>query len=86
MQKPELSGPITLRLPADVLAEIEAIATACDRTRSWVMVRALRHYLAGEGRDILTAVEGCREIEAGHGHDLDVALVEIDAIAKGRAA
>lgn len=86
MSKPELSSPIALRLPVDVLAEIEAIGQACERTRSWVMVRALKQYLASEGRDILAAVEGRRQIAEGHAHDADAVLMEIDAIVKGRAA
>lgn len=86
MAKPELSDPVTLRLPVDVLRDIEAIASACERTRSWVIVRALRAYLADEGRDILSAIEGRREIEAGGGHDFDAVLAEIRAIVKGRAA
>ena len=65
MPKQELSDPITLRLPLEVLGEIEGIAEASDRTRSWVMVRALKLYLAGEGRDILATVEGRKQIASG---------------------
>ena len=86
MSKPELSAPIAIRLPLDILAEIESIGRACERTRSWVMVRALRQYLANEGRDILSAVEGRRQIAEGQAHDADAVLIEIDAIIKGRAA
>ena len=63
MPKPELSDPITLRLPVDVLDAIERIGRASDRTRSWVMVRALRLYLAGEGADILAIAKGLEQIE-----------------------
>lgn len=49
MNKVELSDPIALRIPIDVLGDIEKIATASDRTRSWVIVRALKLYLASEG-------------------------------------
>lgn len=86
MPKPELSDPIALRLPVEVLKEIEAIAEASERTRSWVMVRALRQYLAGEGRDILAAIEGRRQIAAGNSHDMGDVLDEMEAIAKGEAA
>jgi len=82
MPKPQLS----LRLPSDVLADVEKIADGCERSRSWVMVRALRQYLAGEGRDILSAMEGRREIAEGEAHDADAVLAEIDAIVKGQAA
>ncbi len=53
MTKQNLSDPITLRLPVDLLAEIEAVARACERSRSWIMVRALKAYMAQEGREIL---------------------------------
>src|SRR5258708_7623012 len=49
----ELSDPISLRLPVDTLAAIEQVAKATDRTRSWVIVRALRRYLLTEGAQIL---------------------------------
>ena len=48
-----LSDPLTLRLPSDVLAEIEEVARISGRSRSWVMVRAMKAYLAGEGREVV---------------------------------
>ena len=48
----ELSDPISLRLPMDVLTAIEQVATATDRTRSWVIVRALKRYLNRRELDI----------------------------------
>ena len=86
MAKPELSDPIALRIPVDILGEIEAIAEASERTRSWVMVRAMKLYLASEGRDILAAVEGRRQIAKGQSHDMDSVLDEIEAIGGGKAA
>jgi len=86
MSKPPLSAPLTLRLPADILADVETIATASDRTRSWVIVRALKAYLAGEGSDILAIVEGRKEIAAGDVHDMDDVIKEIEAIVKSKAA
>lgn len=86
MSKPPLSAPLTLRLPADVLGDIEKIAAASDRTRSWVIVRALRAYLAGEGSDILAIVKGREEIAAGDVHDMDDVIKEIEAIVNPKAA
>ena len=83
MPQQELSDPITLRLPLGVLREIEEIAEATDRTRSWIMVRALKLYLAGEGRDILAAIEGRKQIASGHSHDMDDVLDEIEIIVTG---
>jgi predicted transcriptional regulator len=84
--KPELSDPIALRIPLDVLAQIEAVAAATERTRSWIMVRALRYYLGGEGSEILAAIQGSRQIAEGNSHDMDEVIAELDAIADGKAA
>ncbi|NTF31245.1 ribbon-helix-helix protein, CopG family [Rhizobium skierniewicense] len=81
-----LSNPITMRLPKDVLAEIEEIASACDRTRSWVFVRALKSYLAAEGRDILTLAQARQQVDRGEAIDLDDLIDEVDDIVKGAAA
>ncbi|GGF85514.1 hypothetical protein GCM10007301_51750 [Azorhizobium oxalatiphilum] len=86
MAKPDLSDPIPVRLPRDVLADIEAIAKVSDRTRSWVMVRALRLYLAGEGADILAAAQGQEEMAAGKGHAMDDVLAEVEAIIRKNVA
>jgi predicted transcriptional regulator len=76
----ELSDPISLRLPADVLEAVERVAKATDRSRSWVMVRALRRYLATEGADILAVIDGRAQIAAGKSHDMDDALDEIERV------
>ena len=86
MAEPNLSGPITLRIPQDVLADIEKIAAASDRTRSWVMVRALRLYLAGEGREILDVAGGIEELAADKGEDMDDVIADIEKIVRGNAA
>lgn len=83
MPQLELSDPITLQLPLGVLREIEEIAEATDRTKLWVMDRALKLYLAGEGKDIVAAVEGRKQIASGHSHDMDDVLNEIEIIVNG---
>ncbi|MGL4196755.1 MAG: CopG family ribbon-helix-helix protein [Allorhizobium sp.] len=86
MSKQQLSDPITLRLPLDLLAEIEAVADACERSRSWVMVRALKAYMAQEGREIQEMAEARKAVEDGAGIDAQDVLAEVDAITKGAAA
>ena len=81
-----LSQPITMRLPQDVLAEIEEIAAACDKTRSWVFVRALKSYVASEGREVLELAEARKQIDNGESFDLDDVIAEVDDIVKGAAA
>jgi predicted transcriptional regulator len=86
MSEQKLSDPITMRLPLDVLSEIEEIADICNRSRSWVFVRALKSYLAAEGREIIELAEAKRDIDDGRGHDLDDVINEVDTIVKGAAA
>jgi predicted transcriptional regulator len=86
MPKQDLSDPITLRLPLDLLAEIESVAGTCERSRSWIMVRALKAYMAQEGREILEMAEARRAVDEGHGSSADDVLVEVAAIIKGAAA
>lgn len=80
MSKTELSDPIALRVPLDILGDIEKIAEASERTRSWVIVRALKFYLAGEGADCMAILRGREEAAAGGGHDADDVLSELNGI------
>jgi len=86
MSKQNLSDPITLRLPLDLLAEIEAVAGACERSRSWVMVRALKAYLTQEGREILEIKQARKAVADGQATDADCVLAELDVMIKGAAA
>lgn len=86
MAKPVLSDPIALRLPEDMLKEIETIAAATERTRSWVIVRALKYYLAAEGRDILDVLNGEEQIRNGEFEDAEKLMDELVALAKHDAA
>ncbi|MDN5925678.1 MAG: ribbon-helix-helix domain-containing protein [Hyphomicrobiales bacterium] len=81
-----LSDPIALRVPADILSQIERIAGITERSRSWVIVRAMKAYLATEGRDILDAAEGKAEIARGGAADLDEVLDELDRRKDGDVA
>jgi len=82
----ELSDPLTMRLPVDVLRDIESIAKASDRSRSWVIVRALKYYLGGEGHEVLDIIRAREELANGGGVDADELIAELEAIVKGQAA
>jgi predicted transcriptional regulator len=86
MTKPTLSDPITLRIPEDVLADIETIAQATERSRSWVIVRALRTYLQQEGAEILAYRRGLDEVAAGEVEDLDEVVKDLKRIASDKVA
>ncbi len=82
----DLSDPITLRLPNDVLDAIETVARISSRSRSWVMVRAMKAYLAAEGRDILD-LDAARRAAAEEGTtELDDLLADLDRTRPGDAA
>lgn len=76
-EKPPLSDPITLRVPQDILDDIEKIAETAERSRSWVIVRALKYYLVNEGNDILQIRKGEEEIARGEFVDAEEAFAEL---------
>jgi predicted transcriptional regulator len=86
MTKPTLSDPIALRLPEDILKDIERIAKATERTRSWVIVRALKYYLAAEGKDVLDVLKGEQQIADGEFEDAERLMDELVALSKHDAA
>ena len=86
MPKSQLSDPITLRLPVDVLEAIERIAETSDRSRSWVMVRAMRLYLAGEGAEILNVADGLAQLDKSESEDMDDVIAQVEQIVRGNAA
>lgn len=75
---------VSLRVPADVLTEIDAIAEATGRSRSYIIVRALRTYLVNEGADILAAVKGREQISKGESEDIDDVIADMDRIVSSR--
>ena len=85
-EKPALSDPITLRLPLDILEEVEAIAETADRSRSWVIVRALKYYLMAEGNDILQIRKGEEQVARGETVDAEELFAELLGERKSDAA
>jgi len=57
--------PVSLRVPAEMLEMLDKVAAAVERPRSWVILRALRIYLANEGQEILDIQEGIDEADRG---------------------
>lgn len=78
--KPALSDPITLRVPQDILDDIEKIAETADRSRSWVIVRALKYYLMAEGAEMLSIRRGLDDVEAGRTVDAEEFFAELDRL------
>ncbi len=86
MTKTNMSESVTLRVPLDVLSDIEVIAEATERSRSYIIVRALRAYLLNEGSDILAALKGREQIAAGEYEDMDDVIADMDRIIAGKVA
>jgi predicted transcriptional regulator len=74
------SIPVSLRVPADLIETLDKIAAALDRPRSWVMLRALRQYIADEGQEVLDVREGIAELDRGEGIPIEDVLAEMDEI------
>lgn len=86
MTKISQSESVTLRIPTEVLRDIQSIADATDRSRSYIIVRALKTYLLNEGADLLAALKGREQIAAGEFEDLDGVLADMEKIAAGKVA
>jgi predicted transcriptional regulator len=74
------SMPISLRVPADVLEKLDHIAAATERPRSWVILRAIREYLADEGQEILDVQQGIAEADRGEVVPFDEVMAELEQI------
>ena len=69
--------PVSVRLPADMIETLDKVAAAIERSRSWVILDAIRQYLADEGAEILDVQEGMAEIERGEVYDADDVMARI---------
>jgi len=72
--------PVSIRMPADVIETLDKIGAALDRPRSWVILRAVRQYLADEGQEVLDVQEGIAEADRGEVFDFDEVMAELDEI------
>lgn len=86
MAEAKQTESVTLRIPPDILSDIDRIAEGTERSRSYIMLRALRGYLMHEGADILGAMEGRTQLDAGEHEDFDAVLAEMDRIIAGKVA
>jgi predicted transcriptional regulator len=72
--------PVSIRVPADVVERLDKVAAILERPRSWVILRAIRQYLADEGKEVLDVQEGIKEAERGEGIPIEDVLAEMDEI------
>jgi predicted transcriptional regulator len=72
--------PVSLRVPADLIETLDKIAAVLERPRSWVMLRALRQYIADEGQEVLDVQEGIAELDRGEGIPFEEAMAQCEEI------
>ena len=75
-----ISSPISIRMPADIIETLDKVAAVLERPRSWVILRAIRQYLADEGQEVLDVQEGIAEAERGEVVPIEEVLAEMDEI------
>ena len=63
---------ITVRVRDDMVQELDELARAMDRSRSWVVTDALARYLAEERHWMEQIRRGIEELDRGEGSPLDI--------------
>ena len=58
---------VTVRLSEEMLSELDELAGAMDRTRTWLVADALKDYIARERQWVEAIREGQASIERGEG-------------------
>jgi len=79
------SSHASLRLPDDVVQAFDKLAGLPDRPRSWVILRALRHYLDEEGAELTADAESLAQLDRGESAPFDTAIGEVERIIRKRS-
>lgn len=58
-------GTVTARIDENIKAQLEKLAKATDRSRSWLISDAIRRYVEEEAWQIAAIEEGVRQADAG---------------------
>jgi predicted transcriptional regulator len=68
---------ITVRVRDDMLGELDELARAMDRSRSWVVTDALARYLAEERQWMESVRRGIEELDRGEGIPHEEVMAEM---------
>jgi len=71
---------ISARVPEVLRDQVDALATALDRDRAWVIEQAVKRYLADESAFIAAVQRGRADARAGRVTEHDDFMAELDAI------
>lgn len=69
--------PITVRASSELVAELDALAAATDRSRNYIVVQALRQYVAVNGWQMERIREGLADAAAGNVLDAEEVFAAI---------
>ncbi len=79
MSRGQPTQPITVRAAKDMVSEIDALAASMDRSRNYVVVQALEHYLQANAWQMEKIKQGLAAAREGR-------VVEADEVFSGIAA
>jgi predicted transcriptional regulator len=75
-----MSVTLSTRVPETIRDQVDALATALDRDRAWIVAKALESYIA-EQSDFIAAVQrGRADARAGRVTEHDDFMTELDAL------
>lgn len=75
---------ISIRVPADLLEQIDIIATETERSRNFLIVRALRTFMMNEGKDLMNHIIGKEQLARGERCTADEVIELMERIIAGQ--
>lgn len=69
---------ISARIPEELNGQLNTLAQALRRNRSWVIEEALRGYIASEQQFLDAVAEGLADFEAGRVVEHDEVMAQMD--------
>jgi predicted transcriptional regulator len=77
---------ITIRTDPELVAKVEALAAAMDRSRNWVIEDAIRQYVEAQAWQTEGIKEAMASLDKGEGIPHEEVMAEMEALLSGRDA
>ncbi len=77
---------ITIRTDPELVAKVEALAAAMDRSRNWVIEDAIRQYVEAQAWQTEGIKEAMVSLDKGEGIPHEQVMAEMEALLSGRDA
>ena len=84
MNKQE-TRPVTIRISAGKVQDLDELAAATDRTRAWHVEQALETYLDLQSWQVRHIAKGLAQLEAGQGIPQEEIEAELDTWSDGES-